>query len=85
MTDPRDPHRAEREADKRARYHAAMLEADTPNTAHLEAQAIADCRTCDTEGYTPSRRVCDHRQHSTPAGRAAAIATVRAALTKDRS
>lgn len=49
------------------------------------AVEIANCELgcAERDGYTTSGRVCDHREHSTPDGRAAALATIRASLDKE--
>jgi hypothetical protein len=44
--------------------------------AHLAKIEIDHCHRCDDEGYRGAV-VCDHREHSTPAGRAAAMAMFR--------
>lgn len=44
------------------------------------AMALVRCNLCDDDGYTASLQVCDHVEHSTPAGRAAAMAIIRATL-----
>lgn len=63
-----------RERQAEARAHAAQeLDLDdTGSPAHLAQVEIDNCRRCDDEGYH-GNRVCDHREHSTPAGRAAAM------------
>lgn len=53
---------------------------DKPDPVAL-AQAVVECELCDDDGYRGTR-VCDHREHSTPAGRAAAKAALRQALNK---
>jgi hypothetical protein len=61
-------------------------ETDTQKTAsppeppppHLTRQAINDCQLCDTDGYTPTGRICDHQDHTTPAKRG--IAAIRAQM-----
>jgi hypothetical protein len=52
-----------------------------PDDAELRAQAIAQCRLCDTDGYRGSS-VCDHNPDQA-AINARGIAACRAALTKE--
>lgn len=66
----------ERRANQAAARAAIAAETDTRATLG----AITDCGLCDDDGYTASLQVCNHLEHSTPEGRAAAMAIVRAAL-----
>lgn len=61
---------------------AATTELDEPDTTHLGAQAVAECPVCDSDGYTPARRICDHQPHSTPEARAAAREMLARALLR---
>lgn len=81
-TDPRDPGAAERLAARERAYNAAMVNLDVAGDAHLAPQARANCALCDTDGYRPNGRVCDHVDRTTTA--AAGAAKVRAALAKGR-
>lgn len=67
-----------RERQAAAREQAAQ-ELDTDghgSPAHLAKIEIDNCGMCDEDGYH-GNRVCDHREHSTPQGRAAAMAMYR--------
>lgn len=46
-------------AQAKAAYAEHLRDLDLPKTAHLAAQAIADCGLCDADGYRGSV-VCDH-------------------------
>lgn len=83
MTDPRDPHRAEREAEKQRRYRDSMQELDTPNADHLETQAITDCPLCDDHGYR-GHHVCDHRDHATASQHGRGLAQAELAKIRQR-
>ena len=81
MTDPRDPHAAERLAERKQRYHDAMRELDTDDQRYLTADARDACQLCDEHGYRGGV-VCDHVDGAAIAKRG--IAMVRAALTKGK-
>jgi hypothetical protein len=85
MPDPRDPTRAEREAEKQRQYREGISEyraIHDLSDAHLTAQAITNCPLCDDDGYR-NRRVCDHRDHSQAAARGSArIREILATKTK---
>jgi hypothetical protein len=51
-------------------------EVDLDDVHHLAKIEIDHCGMCDDDGYR-GNRVCDHREHSTAAGRAAAMAMFR--------
>lgn len=78
MTDPRDPHAAERRAEREQAYRDAMLEQDLDRDTHLRAAKVADCPLCDDDGYR-NNRVCDHIDRTAIAKRG--IAKCREALT----
>lgn len=40
---------------------------------HEAALEIANCGLCDTDGYTPALRICDHRDHAPAAARGMAL------------
>lgn len=42
---------------------------DQVQAAQARALAIVNCHQCDDDGYTPARRVCDHRVRDTTHGR----------------
>jgi hypothetical protein len=52
--------------------------AELDQAAIDRAIEIAECELCDDDGYRGAV-VCDHREHSTPEGRAAAMALAKAA------
>lgn len=79
MPDPRDPHAAERLAERERAYNAAMVDLNHTSDAHLTAAAIVDCPLCDPDGYRPNGRVCDHIDRTKTA--AAGSAKARAALS----
>jgi hypothetical protein len=86
MSDPRDPHAAERLAERDAAYRAGIAEyhATHDTGTHLDpdpvirAQAVIDCGLCDDDGYR-NNRVCDHVDRTATAR--AGIAKCREALT----
>lgn len=85
MADPRDPHRAEREAERSRRYHDAMqayAEPDEPSIEHLRRDEIDNCHICDHDGHTPSNRICVHQDHATATRHGRAL--VQAELAKIR-
>lgn len=47
-----------------------------------QARSIAECQICDGDGYTGSRRVCDHRDRAQTAARGHEL--VQAELAKIR-
>lgn len=81
MADSRDPHRAEREAEKQQRYRDAMVDLDTGNTTHLTTDAVVACPLCDDRGYR-GHLICDHIDRTQT--NATGIAKVRDALAKAR-
>ena len=66
----------ERQSEARARASQELDVDGNGSPAHLAKIEIDNCTRCDDEGYR-GNRVCDHREHSTPAGRAAAMAMFR--------
>lgn len=38
-------------------------------TAHLDPAAVAACKRCDADGYTPAKTICDHQDHAAAAAR----------------
>lgn len=74
-----------RETDRAHRerlYREGCAEAPPIELDHAtKIQAIVNCGLCDDDGYH-GNRVCDHREHSTPAGRQAAKDQLRRALSK---
>jgi hypothetical protein len=78
-------HLAATAAQREAAYDAGVAawheRNDETDRSHLQAAAIANCRLCDTDGYTAARRICDHKDHTAAAKRG--MAAVRAALAKD--
>jgi hypothetical protein len=76
--DPRDPHAAERLAERERAYNDMLTNLDTD--AHLTPAAVANCTICDTDGYRPNGTVCDHIDRSATAK--AGIAKCRDALRK---
>jgi hypothetical protein len=53
--------------------YEAMAEADLQA---IKALAVVNCELCDDSGYTGSRRICDHRVHSSADARERAKALV---------
>lgn len=80
MSDPRDPNRDQRLAERDRRYREAMQEIDTTDNSHLEQAARDRCQLCDDEGYRPNRCVCDHVDRADISRRG--MEKVRAALSK---
>lgn len=61
--------------DRLAKYRAAMAEYEPPpadDLPHLATAEVVNCTLCDDDGYTASRRVCDHVDHTAAAKRGAA-------------
>jgi hypothetical protein len=85
MHDPRDPHAAQRHAERIAAYDKAMDEyrATDPVARRL---GITNCTLCNADGYTPSLTVCDHvdRTETNAAGSEMARQALTEARTKAR-
>lgn len=62
------------------RAQAQAISAAAHAQATLKAEAIANCRLCDPDGYRPNNTVCDHTDHTAAATRGSAA--VRAALQR---